>query len=139
MARDDDEDEQTTSLSTVSLPTFSTTTAPCSSYHRGHAISIYGLELCHDGGRVLFQLPSSSLGEASLLFLPHGSITGVVGTNGCGKSSLAQVLASKQLDGFPADLMVEYLAAADDEDGHQFMNCTARIRCPVSTLKLECS
>ncbi|KAG7348237.1 ABC transporter ATP-binding protein [Nitzschia inconspicua] len=91
------------------LATF-TTTAPCQ-YHRGNALTIYGLSLMHDGGRVLFQTADCTL--------PHGSITGVVGTNGCGKTTFAQLLASKSLDGFPVtDLMVEYLAAADDEDGH---------------------
>jgi ATP-binding cassette, subfamily F, member 3 len=60
---------------------------------------------------VLFQMADVTL--------PHGSITGLVGTNGCGKSSFAQLLASKTIDGFPADdLLIEYLAAADDEDGH---------------------
>ena len=90
------------------LATF-TTSAPCQ-YHRGHALTIYDLSLMHDGGRVLFQA-----GDCTL---PHGSITGLVGTNGAGKSSFAQVLASKALDGFPNDLVVEYLAAADDEDNH---------------------
>ncbi|CAB9503105.1 Probable ATP-binding cassette sub-family F member 3 homolog [Seminavis robusta] len=103
-----DDNNNNSNNATDGLATFSTS-APCS-YHRGHAISISGLSLSHDGGRTLFQ--------STDLSLPHGSITGIVGTNGAGKSSLAQVLASKTLDGFPSDLTVEYLAAADDEDGH---------------------
>lgn len=90
----------------LNLATFSTT-APCT-YHRGGALSIPGLCLSHES--LLFQ--------ASDVSLPHGSITGIVGVNGAGKSSLAQLLASKQIDGFPCDLELEYLAAADDEDGH---------------------
>lgn len=94
-------------LSSTTLPTFSTN-APCQ-YHRGHALSVSQLSLSHEG-HVLF--------HAADLSLPHGSITGLVGSNGSGKSSLAKVLASKLLDGFPQTLTVEYLAAADDEDGH---------------------
>jgi ATPase subunit of ABC transporter with duplicated ATPase domains len=94
----------------IPLPTF-TTSKKCN-YHRGNALTIYDLGLLHDGGRVLFQAADCSF--------PHGSITGLVGTNGAGKSSLAQILAAKVLDGFPAaELTVEYLAAADDEDNHE--------------------
>lgn len=85
-----------------------TTSSPCT-YHRGGALSIPGLSLSHE--RVL-------LFHSSDVSLLHGSITGIVGVNGAGKSSLAQVLASKQINGFPVDLEVEYLAAADDEDGN---------------------
>jgi ATP-binding cassette, subfamily F, member 3 len=90
------------------LATF-TTSAPCQ-YHRGSALTIYGLSLVHDGGRVLFQTADCTL--------PHGSITGITGKNGAGKSSFAQVLSSKLLEGFPVnDLTVEYIAAADDGNG----------------------
>lgn len=96
-----------------------TTSAPCS-YNRGHTLTIFDLSLMHSGGHVLIQSAvGTNSDNTSILTLHHGSITGLVGTNGAGKSSLAQVLASKTLDGFPTDqLTVEYLAAADDEDGH---------------------
>lgn len=96
------------SNSNDSLATF-TTSAPCQ-YHRGHALTIYNLSLMHDGGQILF--------SGAGISLPHGSISGLVGTNGAGKSSLAQLLASKALEGFPTDMALEYLAAADDADNH---------------------
>ena len=102
------------------------TTAPCQ-YHRGHALNVWGLSLSSPTGATLFQ--------AADVCLPHGSITGIVGTNGCGKSSLARVLAAGVLDGFPSntnstnsntatgDFSVEYLAAGDDDDyGEELQN-----------------
>ena len=77
-------------------------------YHRGGALALTGLSLVHDGGRVLFQPADISL--------RHGTITGLVGTNGCGKTSLARILSAKDLPGFPQGLVIEYLAASDDEE-----------------------
>ena len=82
------------------LATF-TTSAPCQ-YHRGNALNVFGLRLSHDGGRLLFH-PTD-------LELLLGTITGLVGTNGCGKSSLAKVFVQKTLDGFPKEsLSADYL------------------------------
>jgi ATPase subunit of ABC transporter with duplicated ATPase domains len=100
---------QSSNVNDNDLATF-TTSAPCQ-YHRGSALTIYGLSLEHHGGRALFQ--------TAYCTLPHGNITGITGTNGAGKSSFAQVISSKLLEGFPVnDLTVEYLAAADDGEGH---------------------
>ena len=77
-------------------------------YHRGGALALTGLSLVHDGGRILFQPADISL--------RHGTITGLVGTNGCGKTSLARILSSKDLPEFPKGLVIEYLAASDDEE-----------------------
>jgi ATP-binding cassette subfamily F protein 3 len=87
------------------LPTH-TTSAPVT-YHRGGALHIPGLSLVHDGGRTLF--------EPADVTLKHGCVTGLVGTNGSGKTSLARTLTSQTLPGFP-NLSVEYLAASDDEE-----------------------
>lgn len=120
------------------LPTF-VTSAPVV-YNRGGAVHITGLSLLHDGGRTLF--------ENADVTLNHGSIVGLVGTNGAGKNktlllcvfhdfssrslyslkislfnlsstgktSLARIISSRQLNGFPSNLVVEYLAASDDEE-----------------------
>lgn len=96
------------------------TTAPCK-YHPRASLYIPGLSLSHDGGKVLFQ-PSS--GISSDLTLLHGQITALVGTNGCGKSSTAKVLASfgsgrcdstnicaDRPKGFPTGFVIEYLVS----------------------------
>ena len=93
--------------STEGLATFNVT-AP-TTYHRGGALTFSGLSLDHDGGRVLFS-PSDNFS------INHGSITGLIGTCGSGKTSLARILASKQLPGFPKNIVIEYLAASDDEE-----------------------
>ena len=90
-----------------SLATYSTTASV--TYHRGGALNIPGLSLVHDGGRVLFNTSDD-------ISLRHGTIIGLVGTNGAGKTSLARVLASKELPGFPQNMVIEYLAASDDEE-----------------------
>ncbi|KAL7529660.1 hypothetical protein ACHAWF_003073 [Thalassiosira exigua] len=84
-----------------------TTSAPVN-YSRGGALNIPGLSLVHAGGASLF--------ESSDVTLRHGTIAGLVGINGCGKTSLARLLASKDLPGFPKHLVIEYLAASDDEE-----------------------
>ena len=49
--------------------------------------------------------------------LVRGSVTGLVGTNGSGKTSLARVISSKALPGFPSqELCVEYVSS---HDAHQ--------------------
>eukprot|EP00127_Corallochytrium_limacisporum_P001813 Clim_evm20s84 gene=Clim_evmTU20s84 len=77
--------------------------SPCQ-YHHGGALLIENFSLAH-GGRVLFR--------SSDLCLKHGRVTGLVGINGAGKTSLAKVLASKQIEGFPSHLRVQYLSASD--------------------------
>lgn len=89
----------------VDLATF--TCSGCQ-YHRNHALTVQNLTLTHDGGRLLF--------HATDVVVKHGSITGLVGANGAGKTSLARVLASKHLPGFPESLNIEYLAASDEEE-----------------------
>jgi len=88
-----------------------TTLGPCE-YYRGSSIYIPGLSLTHDGGKLLYQ-PSD-------LSLIHGSITGLIGLNGSGKSSTAQLLASGSLENFPqedtSNFVVEYLVAGDDSE-----------------------
>ena len=96
--------------SNTQLATY-TTVGPCE-YHRGCSIYIPGLSLTHDGGKLLYQ-PSD-------LSLIHGSITGLIGLNGSGKSSTAQLLASGSLENFPqednSNFVVEYLVAGDDSE-----------------------
>ena len=55
------------------------------------------------GCRVLF--------ETAEFVLLRGSVTGLIGTNGSGKTSLANVIASKELPGFPKDMCIEYLSS----------------------------
>ncbi|KAL7570698.1 hypothetical protein ACA910_017822 [Epithemia clementina (nom. ined.)] len=75
-----------------------TTDSHCS-YH-GESFH-FTLGLAHEDGHVLF--------DTSSFCLHRGTVTGLVGTNGSGKSSLASVLASKQLPGFPSHLSVTLL------------------------------
>mmetsp|Transcript_6378 Transcript_6378/g.12309 ORF Transcript_6378/g.12309 Transcript_6378/m.12309 type:complete len:166 (-) Transcript_6378:1011-1508(-) len=65
-------------MSSEHLATYNTTSAV--TYHRGGAITVHGLSLVHDGGRVLFNPADFSI--------KHGSVTGLVGTNGSGKVSV---------------------------------------------------
>jgi ATP-binding cassette subfamily F protein 3 len=100
----------TTTASKDQLTATFSTSAPCQ-YHRGQALIVYGLSLTQDDGGMLFHNANVTI--------QHGCITGIVGTNGAGKTTLLRTFASKALDGFPSEeLTVEYLAAADDEDGH---------------------
>ena len=58
--------------------------------------------------------------DANTLFEPtdfsliRGAVTGLVGTNGSGKTSLAKVVASKELPGFPKDLAVQYVSTHEN-------------------------
>ena len=88
------------------------TTSPVT-YHRNGALSISGLSLVHPGSKSsLFNCDANS----DIISLKHGSITGLVGVNGAGKTSLSRIVASKELPGFPQSITVEYLAASDDEE-----------------------
>ena len=83
------------------LPTW--TSDSCCNYHV-QSISFH-LGLTHD--RFLLFEP----GDFSLV---RGSITGLIGTNGSGKTSLAKVLVSKELPGFPPDLLIQYLSSHEN-------------------------
>jgi ATP-binding cassette, subfamily F, member 3 len=53
--------------------------------------------------------------ESSDFSLLRGTITGLVGTNGAGKTSLAKVIASKELPGFPKDrLTIQYVSSHEN-------------------------
>jgi ATP-binding cassette, subfamily F, member 3 len=55
--------------------------------------------------------------ESSDFSLLRGTITGLVGTNGAGKTSLAKVIASKELPGFPKDrLTIQYVSSHENSD-----------------------
>jgi len=95
----------TTSMSSSTLASY---TCNKTLYHRGHALTIQNLSLSHDGGHLLF-------GSADVC-LQYECITGLVAVNGAGKTSLVKLIASKTLPGFPADILIEYLAASDDEE-----------------------
>ena len=62
----------------------------------------FTLGLAHDNC-VLF--------ETSNFSLVRGQVTGLVGTNGAGKTSLAKCICSKQLPGCPPDLNIEYISS----------------------------
>jgi len=72
-------------------------------YH-GNSLN-FRLGLVHDGC-LLFEPTDFSL--------VRRHITGLVGTNGSGKTSLARVLASKSLPGFPKDLAVQYVSSHEN-------------------------
>ena len=99
-------DDNNSSPSTQFLAAW-TTDSHCS-YHGDSFNFILGLT--HDG-HVLF--------ETSSFALHRGKVTGLVGTNGAGKSSLASVLASKQLPGFPSHLTVTYLGDSQAVGGEE--------------------
>ncbi|CAJ1945150.1 unnamed protein product [Cylindrotheca closterium] len=81
------------------LPTL-TSDSTCT-YH-GHSINLH-VGLTHD---------SCLLFDPSDVSLVRKTITGLVGTNGAGKSSLAKVLASKQIPNFPqASLSIQYVSS----------------------------
>lgn len=86
-------------------------------YQRGGALVLNNLTLSHDN-RLLFQqqqtVPAS---------LSHGVITGLVGVNGAGKSSLSLLLASKELPGFPRELHVTYVSSTSMELGDEQEQC----------------
>lgn len=81
------------------------TSSDCQYYKS--TLNIIDLSLAH-GGRTLFNNASFSI--------KRGEVSGLVGINGAGKTSLARILASKELPGFPQSITVEYLAASDDEE-----------------------
>jgi ABC-type branched-subunit amino acid transport system ATPase component len=105
----------TTTTTTATTPTTTTTSLAilpswtsdsCSSYH-GDCLR-FRVGLSHDN----FTLIESS--DFSLL---RGTITGLVGTNGAGKTSLAKVIASKELPGFPKDrLTIQYVSSHENCD-----------------------
>lgn len=97
-------------MSTPPLATFNTSSPV--TYHKNHALTLSGLSLVHPGSSA----SSSLFHTADPISLQHGSVTGLVGVNGSGKTSLCRVLASKELPGFPESLAIEYLAASDDEE-----------------------
>lgn len=84
-------------------------TSDSSCNYNGSSLN-FRLGLAHDNC-VLF--------ETSEFSLIHGKITGLVGTNGSGKTSLAKVIASKELPGFPQDLTVECVNSHEIEDDSQ--------------------
>lgn len=94
------------------LPTL-TSDSICS-YH-GHSINLH-VGLTHD---------SCLLFDPSDVSLVRESITGLVGTNGAGKSSLAKIIASKEIPNFPQSLSIQYVSSheayAFDEEEHANM------------------
>lgn len=94
---------QTITMSESSLAVF---TASDCQYNK-NTLNINDLFLAH-GGLSLFHNASFSINR--------GEVSGLVGINGAGKTSLSRILASKELPGFPQSLTVEYLAASDDEE-----------------------
>lgn len=71
-----------------------------------HGVSLnFHLGLSHD---------SCVLFEPSDFSLVRGHVTGLVGTNGAGKTSLAKVIASKEVPGFPADLTIQYISSHEN-------------------------
>ena len=97
------------SSSSSQLPTL-TSDSTCS-YH-GHSINLH-VGLTHD---------SCLLFDPSDVSLVRESITGLVGTNGSGKSSLAKIIASKEIPNFPQSLSIQYVSSheayAFDEEEH---------------------
>eukprot|EP00516_Mucochytrium_quahogii_P000105 CAMPEP_0203759240 /NCGR_PEP_ID=MMETSP0098-20131031/12201_1 /ASSEMBLY_ACC=CAM_ASM_000208 /TAXON_ID=96639 /ORGANISM=" , Strain NY0313808BC1" /LENGTH=595 /DNA_ID=CAMNT_0050652057 /DNA_START=214 /DNA_END=2001 /DNA_ORIENTATION=+ len=73
--------------------------AKCS--YNGSQLRIADLQVGYEGGEVLFDAESVSL-ECGFVYC-------LVGPNGSGKSSFARLLLSKQIDGFPKDVSIQYL------------------------------
>ncbi|KAL7463550.1 hypothetical protein ACHAXS_003907 [Conticribra weissflogii] len=92
------------------LPTIS---SDSSASYQGHAIH-FRLGLAHE---------QCSLFEPCDFSLVRGKITGIVGWNGSGKTSLAKVIASKEIPGFPQDISIQYVSShenyAFDEQEHE--------------------
>lgn len=64
--------------------------------------------------RLALSHPGCVLFESSEFALLRGRVTGLVGTNGSGKTSLAKVIASKELPSFPADLSIQYVSSHEN-------------------------
>ena len=84
--------------SSEQLPTL-TSDSTCS-YH-GHSVNLH-LGLSHD---------SCLLFDPADFTLVRESVTGLVGTNGAGKSSLAKIIASKEIPNFPQSLSIQYVSS----------------------------
>jgi len=117
------------------LPTYTSDTS-CS-YH-GHSINLH-IGLTHD---------SCLLFEPSDVSLVRQAITGLVGTNGAGKSSLAKLIASKEIPDFPQSLSIQYVfssheAYAFDEEEynnlkpHEYMASIAQERLKDLNAQIE--
>lgn len=85
----------------MSLPTL-TSDSVCS-YHY-HSLNLC-LGLSHD---------CLTLFNPSDISLIRGKITGLCGVNGSGKTSLAKIIASKEVPGFPNDLKIEYISSHEN-------------------------
>eukprot|EP00980_Cylindrotheca_fusiformis_P001241 scaffold332_cov117-Cylindrotheca_fusiformis.AAC.1 len=96
-------------MATVPLATL-TSNSTCS-YH-GHSINLH-VGLSHD---------SCLLFDPAEVSLVRQSVTGLVGTNGSGKTSLAKTIASKDIPNFPKSLSIQYISSHEnyalDEEQH---------------------
>lgn len=93
----------------------------------GHVLSLV-LGLDYDGNHLF---------TTSKINLQRGTIYGLVGKNGTGKSSLAKVLASKKVPGFPASLATQYVSSSTSSNNsvisgklnvREFMLQSARLK-----------
>jgi len=116
------------------LPTIS---SDSSASYQGHAIH-FRLGLAHD---------QCLLFEPCDFSLVRGKITGIVGWNGSGKTSLAKVIVSKEIPGFPNDMSIQYVSShenyAFDEREHEDLlpkeYMTAIVNDKMTSLKNEIS